>query len=214
MAISEVGTLVAGLLRYYYSRCAMKKKTARRISAKPKPKRVAPPSAARYFVEVLPIGERKGSLDDKHLRFVRRVLFLARRWRNLMDEALRGNGASHARWITLLWVDLLDGGANHRELAERVGVELPTLIRLLNRLEAEGIVKRRSLHDRGMSKSVEMTARGRADLKKMTEIVRRARTEFLRDVDEQKLSDALELFDTLLAKYATVLDWSDRERPL
>ena len=190
----------------------MTKKTTRRKSATKTPKRIAPPPAARYFVEVRPIGQRVGSVEDTKLRFTRRVLFLARRWRNLMDEALRGSGDSHARWITLLWVELLDGSANHRELAERVGVELPTLIRLLNKLETEGLVKRRSLRDRGMSKSVEMTQRGRASLEAMTSIVSRTRADFLSGVDVDKLSAALDLLDVLLAKYATVLDWTDRER--
>ena len=190
----------------------MKKKTTRRMPSATAPKRAAPPSAARYFVEVSPIGAARGSLEDTKLRFTRRVLFLARRWRNLMDEALRGSGDSHARWITLLWVDLLDGTANHRELAERVGVELPTLIRLLNKLESEGLVKRRSLHARGQSKSVEMTARGRRSLRSMGAIVRRTRIGFLSDVDARQLSAALKLLDVLLAKYATVLDWTDRKR--
>lgn len=181
----------------------MKKKT---------PRRTVPSPAARHFVEVRAIGERKGSPDDLNLRFTRRVLFLARRWRHHMDEELRRSGHSHARWITLLWVDLLDGNANHRELAERVGVELPTLIRLLNRLESEGFVKRRSLHTRGLSKAVEMTAPGRAKLRAMTRIVRKTRVEFMSGVDVSQVSAALDVLDTLMAKYATVLDWTNLTR--
>ncbi len=195
----------------------MKKKTTRRkVTRKattPPPRHVVPSPAARYFVEVRAIGQRKGSPDDMKLRLIRRVLFLARRWRHHMDEELRASGYSHARWITLLWVDLLDGHANHRELAERVGVELPTLIRLLNRLETEGFVKRRSLHTRGLSKTVEMTASGRTKLRAMTRIVRKTRVQFTSGLDQKKVGEAVKLLDTLLAKYATVIDLTHWDRP-
>ncbi len=67
-----------------------------------------------------------GSLEDMKLKFTRRVIFVARRWRNRINDELRKTGHSHARWMTLMWIHLLGGQANHRELAERIGVELPT----------------------------------------------------------------------------------------
>ena len=184
-------------------------KTARRRSASAKLPDNGATSAERFFVEVVSQGAAEGSLDDKKLQLTRRVLFLARRWRNLMDEALRDTGDSHARWTTLLWVDLLKGRANHRELAERVGVELPTLIRLLNRLEREGVVERRALPGSAQSKTVVLTRLGRAQFKRMGAVVLATRAEFLRDVDEAQLTAALTLLDSLLNKYVRVVKWSD-----
>src|SRR5690349_6936222 len=53
------------------------------------------PEVQRTYFEVVPTGEVEGSLEDKKLRLTRRILFLSRRWRNDMDEALRATGASH-----------------------------------------------------------------------------------------------------------------------
>lgn len=164
-------------------------------------------SKTLQFVEVPADGAPIDSLEDKKLRFTRRVLFLARRWRNLMDDELRGTGDSHARWITLTWISLLDGKTNHRELAERVGVELPTLVRLLNRLEQERLVTRRSLGTKGRAKSVVLTARGRESLAAMSQVVNATRARFLDTIDEQQLTAALEALDALLGQYATVVDW-------
>ena len=166
---------------------------------------------ARPFVEVLSPGDQPGSLEDTKLRVTRRVLFLARRWRISMDVALRATGDSHARWITLTWIELLDGKANHRELAERVDVELPTLVRLLNRLEREELVKRRSL-SKGRAKSVVLTASGRKSLAKMTVIVNETRARFTDGIDEAQLGAVLEVLDVLLRRCVPVLDWSDRRR--
>lgn len=169
-------------------------------------------TAERYFVEVVADGTTEGSLEDKKLRFIRRVQFLARRWRNLMDQALRDTGDSHARWVTLLWVDLLKGRANHRELAERVGVELPTLIRLLNRLEREGLVVRRALRGSTQSKTVLLTRKGREEFKQMGAVVRGTRDAFLRDVSEAALDPALALLEQLMGRYVRVAKLGDLDQ--
>jgi MarR family transcriptional regulator for hemolysin len=144
-----------------------------------------------------------GSVEDLKLRFTRRVIFLARIWRNRMNEALRDSGQSHARWITLIWVHLLGGEANHRELAERIGVELPTLIRLLNRLEAEGLVERRVLPSGPpRAKTVHLTVAGKHVLAELNDITEHARASFLEGVDKDKLQTCMSLFDDLLAREA------------
>jgi MarR family transcriptional regulator for hemolysin len=144
-----------------------------------------------------------GSLEDLKLRFTRRVIFLARVWRNRMNEELRKSGQSHARWITLIWIHLLGGKANHRELAERIGVELPTLIRLLNRLEEEALVERCALEGGpARAKTVRLTDSGRRVLAELNEITEGARTDFLEGVDKDKLETCMSLFDDLLDKEA------------
>jgi len=171
------------------------------------------PEVQRTYFEVVPAGQLEGSLEDKKLRLTRRILFLSRRWRNDMDEALRATGASHARWITLLWVDMMDGRANIGELAEQVGVELPTLVRLLNRLEIEGLVERRALRGSNRAKTVVLTTKGKTELTAMSAVVSRARAEFLKDISEDRLSIALEVLDSLLAKYARVVKWPGHFEP-
>lgn len=139
-----------------------------------------------------------GSSEDLKLRFVRRVIFLARRWQNRMNEVLREADQSHARWVTLLWVHLQGGHANHRELAECIGVELPTLIRLLNRLEQEGLVERRDLPGTARAKTVRLTASGRRQLVKLNALVEKTRGAFLAGIDDAKLKTTMSLFDDLL----------------
>jgi MarR family transcriptional regulator for hemolysin len=142
-----------------------------------------------------------GSLEDLKLRFTRRVIFLARVWRNRMNDALREVGQSHARWIALIWVHLLGGRANHGELAERIGVELPTLIRLLNRLEEEGLVERGALPGgTSRAKTVQLTAEGRRVLIELNEITEQTRADFLAGVDQHKLETCMSLFEDLLGK--------------
>jgi MarR family transcriptional regulator for hemolysin len=162
---------------------------------------------SRVFYEWIPEEVTVGSLEDKKLRLTRRILFLSRRWLNLIDGALRATGDSHARWVTLLWVGMMAGRAKIGELADQIGVELPTLVRLLNRLEREGLVERRSLDGSNRAKTVVLTAKGKRDSAAMNAVVFNARAEFLRDVNEERLTVALTLLDDLLAKYTKVVLW-------
>jgi MarR family transcriptional regulator for hemolysin len=164
---------------------------------------------SRSFYDWTPEGAAVGSLEDKKLRLTRRILFLSRRWLNQIDNALRTTGDTHARWVTLLWVGMMAGRAKTGEIAEQVGVELPTLVRLLNRLEREGLVVRRSLGSSNRAKTVVLTAKGKRESEAMNAVVTRERAEFLENVDEERLMAALGLLNELLAKYARVVMWRD-----
>jgi len=167
---------------------------------------------SRCFYDWTPEGAAVGSLEDRKLRLTRRILFLSRRWLNQIDNALRTTtGDSHARWVTLLWVGMMAGRAKTGEIAEQVGVELPTLVRLLNRLEREGLVVRRSLGGSNRAKTVVLTAKGKRESEAMNAVVTRERAEFLQDVGEERLTAALGLLDELLAKYTRVVMWREPE---
>ena len=66
----------------------------------------------------------------------------ARAWRLKLDERLKPLGMSQARWRTLLHLSMADNVVTQSELAQRLGVEEPTLVNLLHRLEDAGWVKR------------------------------------------------------------------------
>src|SRR5436190_2851477 len=73
----------------------------------------------------------------------------ARAWRLKLDERLKPMGLSQAKWRTLLHLSLAPGTLTQTEIAARLGIEEPSLVTLLHRLESERWVARRSSpHDR------------------------------------------------------------------
>jgi MarR family transcriptional regulator for hemolysin len=73
----------------------------------------------------------------------------ARAWRLKLDERLKPMGLSQAKWRTLLHLSLAGDALTQAEIAARLGVEEPTLVTSLHRLEKEGwIIRRGSPHDR------------------------------------------------------------------
>ena len=73
---------------------------------------------------------------------------VARLMRTRADRRARRNGATRAQWVVLAWLELKPG-LSQVELADFVEVEPITVARLIDRLEASGLVERRpDAHDR------------------------------------------------------------------
>jgi len=73
----------------------------------------------------------------------------ARAWRQKLDERLKPMGLSQAKWRTLMHLSLAGDALTQAEIAERLGVEEPTVVNLLHRLEQDSWITRRSSpHDR------------------------------------------------------------------
>jgi MarR family transcriptional regulator, transcriptional regulator for hemolysin len=73
----------------------------------------------------------------------------ARAWRLKLDERLKPMGLSQAKWRTLMHLSLAGDALTQAEIAARLGVEQPTVVTLLHRLEKEGwIIRRGSPRDR------------------------------------------------------------------
>lgn len=64
--------------------------------------------------------------------------------RSTIDARLEPMGLSHALWRPLLALHGTDGPMTQTELARALGLESPTLVRLLDRLTEKGWIERRS----------------------------------------------------------------------
>src|SRR5207237_7416330 len=73
----------------------------------------------------------------------------ARAWRQKLDERLKPMGLSQAKWRTLMHLSIARDALTQAEIAARLGVEEPTVVALLHRLEQEAwITRTNSTHDR------------------------------------------------------------------
>jgi MarR family transcriptional regulator for hemolysin len=73
----------------------------------------------------------------------------ARAWRQKLDQRLKPMGLSQAKWRTLMHLSIAEDALTQAEIAGRLGVEEPTVVTLLHRLEREAwITRTNSPHDR------------------------------------------------------------------
>lgn len=75
-------------------------------------------------------------------RFGMQLTHLSRAWRAELDRRLAELGLSQARWLVLLHLARDKALPTQGELACSVGIEHPTLARLLDALETQQLIKR------------------------------------------------------------------------
>lgn len=124
---------------------------------------------------------------------------LGRAWRAEIDARLAPVGLTQARWLILYHLSRGANGGPQTALAARVGVQGPTLVRMLDRLEAEGLIERRdAVGDRRVN-SVHATARALPVLKRIQSVVNQVRSDMLAGVSEDEIAICVGVFQRIAA---------------
>lgn len=118
---------------------------------------------------------------------------LGRRWRRVLDEELSGYGLTDATWRPLFHLGRLGDGIRQTELAEALGIQGPSLVRLLDNLERDGLIIRRE--DRGdrRAKSLVMTESGRRAYLQVKAVTEQVADRLLAGADSQDVAAATRL---------------------
>ncbi len=126
----------------------------------------------------------------------------ARVWRHRLDQRLRPLGLSQARWRTL--AHLSSGHLTQCDLAQRLGIEEPTLARLLGKLEQDRWIKRQNAaHDR-RCKTVHLQAKSSALLEEIQKTARDLRHELIETVSPRDLQVCLRVLTEIRNRAAGV----------
>lgn len=135
--------------------------------------------------------------------FGRVLNMTAHAWRLALDRRLRPLGLSRATWLVLVLVRKLDGPSQTR-LAEHLGLEGPSIVRLVDRLEREDLVERRVGSDRRI-KTVHLTRKGEELSAEIWRVAGHLRKEVLHDIpldDVARTMTLLTLLQDRLARLA------------
>lgn len=126
-------------------------------------------------------------LTDEH-RFGMQLAQMTRGWRAELDRRLAGLGLSQARWLVLLHLARFnDEAPTQRELAQSVGVEGPTLARLLDSLETQGLVSRQAVLEDRRAKKILLSDSAAPVIAQIESIATALRVELLTGIDETEL---------------------------
>lgn len=141
-----------------------------------------------------------GSREALNFRFTGRMNLIARRYRTRLNEVLKRIGQTQARWDALFWISVAGEGATQSELAERMGVEGPTLVRMLNKLEQEGLVERMEDPSDRRAKTIRLSAAAEQALTDIAALSDPFRDELLHGIPDDDLEVALSVFDRIMAR--------------
>jgi MarR family transcriptional regulator for hemolysin len=132
------------------------------------------------------------------------LLKTSRTWRRRVDEALRGLGLSYATAWGLINILRLGDGARQNTVAEAIGIEGPSCVRLLDQLCAAGLVERREDQEDRRAKTLHLTPEGAGLAARVEALLHGVRRDILANVSEADLKACLRVFNAIEGPDETV----------
>ena len=115
----------------------------------------------------------------RDIRLTINLVIVARRWRSLLDDRLRLVGQSSARMEALAAIINSPALSAQVGIAKRLRIEGPTMTRMLDTLEADGLVERLPDPTDRRTKQLRLTAEGERVLEEIFAIADEMRSRLL-----------------------------------
>ena len=128
------------------------------------------------------------------------MVTLTRQWRRFVEEQLAASGLTDATWTPLLHLRAWGDGVTQKELAERVGLDGSSLVRLLDILEGKGWVERRADAADRRSKRIFLTAEGNRAVDHVRATMLEAELSLLQDLEDSEVEAMLDGFNKIRAR--------------
>lgn len=125
----------------------------------------------------------------------------ARGWRKAFDAAMAEHNLSDAKAVPLIMLKRHGDRVPQGVLAERVGIEGATIVRVVDELEKDGLIQRIADDTDRRVKLIQFTDEGRAVAAKAEKVAARLRVELLGDLDPDAVDAALEVLRKLNEKF-------------
>ncbi len=137
---------------------------------------------------------------------------LARHYRLGVDGALTGLGLSDALALPVVLLGRRPDGVRQNVLADELGVEGPSLVRLLDKLVKDGLVERWEDPSDRRAKTVHLTQAGRAHSERASEALDAFRANLLEGVSTADIQACLRVFEQMETRLGLARrDHNDRE---
>jgi MarR family transcriptional regulator for hemolysin len=145
----------------------------------------------------------KGTTPE--IRLTVQLVLAARRWRALLDEKLRPIRQSSARMEAMSAIINAPVPSSQIDIAKRLRIEGPTMTRMIDALDKDGLVERRPAPGDRRTKHLALTAKGEAALEEIFAIADPLRERLLHGYPPERIAELTQVFSTLLEKLDTGL---------
>jgi MarR family transcriptional regulator for hemolysin len=135
--------------------------------------------------------------------FTAKLLRIARIYRREVNRHLADHGLSDARALPVLQIAHAGGGMRQGVLAEELGIEGPSLVRLLDQICAAGLVERRDDPSDRRAKTLHVTRSGRELATVLESLLHALREDLMGKVNDNDLAATLRVFAAFEAALET-----------
>jgi len=135
--------------------------------------------------------------------FSESVFLVTHAWRTELDRRLRPLGFSHSRWLLLMHLSRNDG-CTHRELAQSMGIEAPTLVKLVDHMEKEGLLKRCASETDRRVKHLRLSESGKEVVENIRTYASDLRNEMLSGLSQSDIKTSLDVLNNIRSKLGAI----------
>tara|TARA_R110002072_G_scaffold59158_1_gene150695 strand:- start:35678 stop:36118 length:441 start_codon:yes stop_codon:yes gene_type:complete len=130
-------------------------------------------------------------------RFVALLFNTRNRIRFAMDDRFKPMGITDATWRTLYFLRQGDG-ISQKELALTMGIEGPSLVRLLDQLASKGFIERRIDGTDRRSKTIHLTAHAAETLVDLDKVAKSVRQDIMKGVRKKDLAICVKVLEQIM----------------
>lgn len=126
------------------------------------------------------------------------LMRVARCWRRELDRTLSSHGLSQTMVMPLIVLHRADGPVRQGLIAEEIGVEGPSLVRVVDSLEKDGLISRVCDPSDRRAKMVELTADGEKKAIEIEDILTEVRGYLTAGIEHADLMTTIAVMEKLL----------------
>jgi MarR family transcriptional regulator for hemolysin len=136
----------------------------------------------------------------RDIRLTINLVLAARRWRSLLDERLRLIGQSAARMEALAAIINSPSLSAQVDIAKRLRIEGPTMTRMVDTLESDGLVERLPDPADRRTKQLRLTPAGQAVLEQIFVIADELRDRLLAGISDERIEEHNAFLEMLMER--------------
>jgi MarR family transcriptional regulator, transcriptional regulator for hemolysin len=141
-------------------------------------------------------------IDSSNILF--RLAVVSRNWRKVLDREVQSAGLTDATWRPLVHLHFLGDGTRQKDLAASVGIEGPSVVRLLDTLIEKGFLERSEDASDRRAKLLRLTPEGLKIVARIQETVSALESELLSPFSEGEISQMAHFVERLESSVAGV----------
>ena len=143
-----------------------------------------------YHLMILQLTTMLSSADIRRGAFGALLARTSRQWRRAADQRLQPFDLTEATWLPLVHIARAATPPRQKDLAASLSLDGSSVVRLLDNLEAAGLIRRREEATDRRAKAIFLTARGRAIADKVEVAAQQVRRDALAGLSDRDIETA------------------------
>lgn len=119
------------------------------------------------------------------------------KWRSYFAHELEASGQSVTKARALIYLTEAHKELSQKELANLLNIEEPSVVRMLDGLEKEGLIERKVAQHDKRSKHISVTTAAAPVIQQIQEIAQRVRTDGLKGISRENLQVAYDVMQMI-----------------